>query len=90
MTTRLVASRLRFASWLIVLGALCFTAFAFAKRCHYAGKPFEDSMYHRGPQHIPGRVMCAYYDLGGEGARIMTPMRKTTAVGRSTRRTGPI
>ena len=90
MTTRLVASRLRFASWLILLGALCFTAFAFAKRCHYAGKPFEDSMYHRGPQHIPGRVMCAYYDLGGEGARIMTPMRKTTAVGRSIRRTGPI
>jgi hypothetical protein len=67
MTTRLVANRLRFASWLIVLGALCFTAFAFAKRCHYAGKPFEDSIYHRGPQHIPGRVMCAFYDLGGEG-----------------------
>ena len=67
MTTRLVASRLRFSSSLILLGALCFTAFAFAKRCHYAGKPFEDSVYHRGPQHIPGRVMCAYYDLGGEG-----------------------
>src|SRR6202047_4304342 len=67
MTTRLVASRLGFSSSLILLGALCFTAFAFAKRCHYAGKPFEDSVYHGGPQHIPGRVMCAYYDLGGEG-----------------------
>jgi hypothetical protein len=67
MTTRPVASRLRFASSLILLGALCFTAFAFAKHYRYAGKPFEDSVYHGGPQHIPGRVLCAYYDLGGEG-----------------------
>ena len=34
---------------------------------HYRGKPFEDSVYHGGPQKIPGRVQCAYYDLGGEG-----------------------
>jgi hypothetical protein len=34
---------------------------------HYLGKPFEDSVYHGGPQKIPGRVQCAYYDLGGEG-----------------------
>ncbi|MGA8368433.1 MAG: carbohydrate-binding protein [Candidatus Acidiferrales bacterium] len=34
---------------------------------HYQGKPFEDSVYHGGPQKIPGRVECAYYDLGGEG-----------------------
>ena len=33
----------------------------------YQGKPFEDSVYHGGPQKIPGRVQCAYYDLGGEG-----------------------
>ena len=24
-------------------------------------------MYHGGPQKIPGRVQCAYYDFGGEG-----------------------
>lgn len=24
-------------------------------------------MYHEGPQKIPGRVQCAYYDFGGEG-----------------------
>jgi hypothetical protein len=33
----------------------------------YKGTPYEDSRYHRGAQKIPGRVECAYYDLGGEG-----------------------
>ena len=33
----------------------------------YQGKPFQDSAYTSGPQSIPGRVECAYYDLGGEG-----------------------
>ena len=31
------------------------------------GTSFEDSRYHGGSQQIPGKVMCAYYDLGGEG-----------------------
>jgi hypothetical protein len=34
---------------------------------YYQGKPFHDSVYNGGLQAIPGRVMCAYYDLGGEG-----------------------
>ena len=33
----------------------------------YKGTPFHDSRYHGGAQRIPGKVMCAYYDLGGEG-----------------------
>lgn len=33
----------------------------------YQGKPFQDSVYHFGPQVIPGRIELAYYDLGGEG-----------------------
>src|SRR4029077_3315077 len=33
----------------------------------YAGRPFADSQYQGGAQRIPGTVMCAYYDLGGEG-----------------------
>lgn len=33
----------------------------------YQGKPFADEVYKGGPQVIPGRVECAYYDLGGEG-----------------------
>jgi len=34
---------------------------------NYQGKPFQDSVYTAGAQQIPGRVECAYYDLGGEG-----------------------
>ena len=33
----------------------------------YAGKPFADEKYHAGAQKIPGAILCAYYDLGGEG-----------------------
>ena len=33
----------------------------------YKGTPFHDSRYTGGAQKIPGKVMCAYYDLGGEG-----------------------
>ena len=29
--------------------------------------PFKDSVYPGGPQTIPGRIRCAYYDFGGEG-----------------------
>ena len=67
MSERPVASRLHSSLSLILLCAFYFAAFASGKAFHYAGKPFEDSVYHGGPQHIPGRVMCAYYDLGGEG-----------------------
>jgi hypothetical protein len=33
----------------------------------YKGTPYHDSRYEGGVQKIPGRVQCAYYDLGGEG-----------------------
>lgn len=33
----------------------------------YQGTAFQDSVYPGGPQPIPGRIHCAYYDLGGEG-----------------------
>jgi hypothetical protein len=29
--------------------------------------PFTDTVYTGGPQVIPGKVQCAYYDVGGEG-----------------------
>src|ERR1700735_4967518 len=34
---------------------------------NYSGQPYHDSAYSGGAQEIPGRVQCAYYDLGGEG-----------------------
>jgi hypothetical protein len=33
----------------------------------YKGSPYHDARYKGGSQAIPGKVMCAYYDLGGEG-----------------------
>jgi hypothetical protein len=33
----------------------------------YTGRPFTDERHRDGAQKIPGTVMCAYYDLGGEG-----------------------
>src|SRR5579859_6792958 len=33
----------------------------------YTGKPFQDSVYTSGAQVVPGKIECAYYDLGGEG-----------------------
>jgi hypothetical protein len=33
----------------------------------YTGAPFTDRVKPTGPQQVPGRVYCAYYDRGGEG-----------------------
>src|ERR1700730_7979737 len=33
----------------------------------YKGTPYHDARYEGGAQKIPAKVMCAYYDLGGEG-----------------------
>jgi hypothetical protein len=33
----------------------------------YQGVPYTDSRHTTAPQKIPGRVECAFYDLGGEG-----------------------
>jgi hypothetical protein len=33
----------------------------------YRGKPYRDSKWPGGPQRISGRLICAYYDAGGEG-----------------------
>jgi hypothetical protein len=57
----------RLGQWLVLLLALCLPAVAPGKSKPYQGKPFHDSVYNGGPQAIPGRVLCAYYDLGGEG-----------------------
>jgi hypothetical protein len=59
-------SRLRAA----LLGALAIASFAEASATDfldtYKGTPYQDSQV-SGPQAIPGRVQCAYYDRGGEG-----------------------
>ncbi len=57
----------RSALALAVLGGLCFCGCMSTGLRSYQGKPFQDTVYHDGPQKIPGRVQCSYYDLGGEG-----------------------
>ena len=47
----------------------------------YKGSPFHDSRYHGGAQTIPGRVQCAYYDLGGEGVAYHDSTKKNEGSG---------
>ncbi|HTR43885.1 MAG TPA: hypothetical protein VMH87_19920 [Pseudomonadales bacterium] len=50
-----------------VLVSLYFCGCATDNFKNYSGQPFHDNVYQGGAQKIPGRVQCAYYDLGGEG-----------------------
>jgi len=54
---------------LCLTAALMLTANAFPHSflSQYKGLPYRDTLYLGGPQKVPGRVLCAYYDLGGEG-----------------------
>jgi hypothetical protein len=47
---------------------LAASAFSQSFLSQYKGVPYHDSRYQAGPQKVPGQVLCAYYDLGGEGA----------------------
>jgi hypothetical protein len=51
----------------MVASILSPTAFSQSFVSQYKGLPYQDSRYSGGPQKIPGKVLCAYYDLGGEG-----------------------
>jgi hypothetical protein len=47
----------------------------------YAGRPYKDSKWQGGPQAIPGKVFCAYYDLGGEGVAYHDSTQKNQGSG---------
>jgi hypothetical protein len=51
----------------IAASMLSTTAFSESFLSRYKGLPYHDSRHSGGPQEIPGQVLCAYYDLGGEG-----------------------
>ena len=51
----------------ILASTLAATAFSQSFLGQNKGSPYHDSLYSGGPQKIPGRVLCAYFDLGGEG-----------------------
>lgn len=50
-----------------ITAALCLAGCASQGWKGYQGEPFHDAVRAGGPQTIPGRVQCAYYDFGGEG-----------------------
>lgn len=56
---------------ILSLALLSFAAALSAQKsgflAHYKGTPYHDTRYSGGAQKIPGKVICAYYDLGGEG-----------------------
>jgi hypothetical protein len=56
-----------FSSCFLAASMLAATASSQSFLSQYKGTPFHDNHYQAGPQKIPGRVLCAYYDLGGEG-----------------------
>jgi hypothetical protein len=51
----------------VSLGAVSVGALQEDFLAQYKGTPYHDSRYQGGAQVVPGKVMCAYYDLGGEG-----------------------
>lgn len=59
--------RTRSAVCLISAAGLAVNGYPQSLPSSYKGKPYHDVRYHGGPQKIPGRILCAYYDLGGEG-----------------------
>jgi hypothetical protein len=60
-------SRKHLSICIIAASMLPATALSQLFLSQYKGVPYHDSRYQGGPQKIPGRVLCAYYDLGGEG-----------------------
>lgn len=58
-------SRLSVLLLLVAATAICASRKSFLSQ--YKGTPYQDSRYLAGTQKIPGKVLCAYYDLGGEG-----------------------
>jgi hypothetical protein len=60
----LFRSFLRTTFLLFAASAACAVGLTF--RDGYKGTPYTDDRYKGGAQKIPGRIECAYYDLGGE------------------------
>jgi hypothetical protein len=57
----------------ILLNLFCVSGICILSCCHsnfpggYKGTVFSDQVYKAGPQIIPGKLQCEYYDFGGEG-----------------------
>jgi hypothetical protein len=67
--------------WIFSLAVTAPVSHAAEGSAPYSGVPFHDSVYNGGPQSIPGRVQCAYYDLGGEGVAFHTKDKRNQGSG---------
>src|ERR1700741_5218165 len=67
---------------LTAASVLAASAFSQSFLSQYKGVPYHDSRYQGGAQKIPGRVECAYYDLGGEGGAYHDTDGKNNGSGR--------
>ena len=56
-----------FGAMIVLPFCLPLTGYSQQKAATYQGKPYKDSLYKGGPQVIPGKLQCEYYDFGGEG-----------------------
>jgi hypothetical protein len=52
---------------IVVIFAISIASCTQKKVNTYQGTPYQDSVYTGGPQTIPGKLQCEYYDMGGEG-----------------------
>jgi hypothetical protein len=62
-----IRSGLTLAAFVVLISSMAVGAPKKSFLKAYKGTPFHDSRYAGGPQKIPGKVICAYYDQGGEG-----------------------
>ena len=67
LTTHALRSYLLLPTLLVFVATAVLSASKINFLKNYKGTPYQDARYQGGPQKIPGRVHCAYYDRGGEG-----------------------
>jgi hypothetical protein len=58
---------LRFSLLFVLFAGVAIWAYRTDYLTRYKGTAYQDGRVAGGPQKIPGRVQCAYYDRGGEG-----------------------
>ena len=58
-------SQILFLALFVTVASISTSATSYSDK--YQGRPYGDTRHPGEPQKVPGRVECAFYDLGGEG-----------------------
>jgi hypothetical protein len=59
------SSQVLFLALFVTAASISTSATSYSDK--YRGRPYVDTRHPGEPQKVPGRVECAFYDLGGEG-----------------------